>query len=300
MLKTAAAGLLTALLISTAPAAAQTASPGLPMWVIRDADSTIYVAGTVHGLPPGLAWRSAKLDAALMEATDVWFEVSEVVGGLTITPELMLSRGPALSSRLNAEERTRLAQVAAQLKVTPAVVAALERMTPGAATLVLVGYMAAASGLSAEDGIDTLLGQAAKAQGDRIHGLESVDDQLRVFITGTEDEQLAAFRQYLFAPEEPSDSAEFIEAVEAYVTRGDTETLADAFGQWAQAVSDQPQGQAAMDRLLLERNARWAPQIEEILAGEGVSFIAVGAGHLVGPDNLFELLRQRGIEAERY
>ncbi len=47
-------------------------------------------------------------------------------------------------------------------------------------------------------------------------------------------------------------------------------------------------------RVIVERNERWIPQIEEILAGEGIVFIAVGAGHLAGESSVITMLRERG------
>jgi uncharacterized protein YbaP (TraB family) len=51
--------------------------------------------------------------------------------------------------------------------------------------------------------------------------------------------------------------------------------------------------------LLTNRNASWVSQIEGILAGKGVSFMAVGAGHLIGPDSVIAMLEARGVTAER-
>ena len=55
-----------------------------------------------------------------------------------------------------------------------------------------------------------------------------------------------------------------------------------------------------VDWLLRERNESWAATIEKRLAGSGVSFVAVGALHLVGRDSLQKRLKLRGIEAQRY
>ena len=54
------------------------------------------------------------------------------------------------------------------------------------------------------------------------------------------------------------------------------------------------------DALLLDRNENWAMKIEQILKGSGVTFIAVGAAHLVGPNSLPARLKLRGVAAERY
>ena len=37
-----------------------------------------------------------------------------------------------------------------------------------------------------------------------------------------------------------------------------------------------------------------------MLAGKGVTFIAVGAAHLIGADSVIAMLAAEGIKAERY
>ena len=58
--------------------------------------------------------------------------------------------------------------------------------------------------------------------------------------------------------------------------------------------------QLVYQKIFAERNARWSAQIEKLLAGSGVQIIAVGAGHLVGPDSLQTQLARHGIKVECY
>ena len=53
-------------------------------------------------------------------------------------------------------------------------------------------------------------------------------------------------------------------------------------------------------KLIVDRNVRWSEQVEKILRGSGVHQIAVGAGHLVGPDSVQVQLAKRGIKAEPF
>ncbi len=39
-----------------------------------DTDTTIYMFGTVHVLPPDLVWRTAAIDKALGESKAIYFE----------------------------------------------------------------------------------------------------------------------------------------------------------------------------------------------------------------------------------
>ncbi len=68
--RTALAGLAAlGLSAMAAPALAQPA-----MWVVKDADSTIYFLGTVHLLKPETVWQTDKLTAAIAEAQELWLE----------------------------------------------------------------------------------------------------------------------------------------------------------------------------------------------------------------------------------
>src|SRR5256885_203825 len=61
----AALGLSLAL---AAPAAARTTAPPVAhpaLWAVADADTTVYLFGTIHLLPENYRWRSVKLDEAV-------------------------------------------------------------------------------------------------------------------------------------------------------------------------------------------------------------------------------------------
>ena len=57
-------------------------------------------------------------------------------------------------------------------------------------------------------------------------------------------------------------------------------------------------GEGIYDALFVERNANWVPQIEAMLDEPGTVFVAVGAGHLAGPDSVITMLRDKGYEVE--
>ena len=53
------------------------------------------------------------------------------------------------------------------------------------------------------------------------------------------------------------------------------------------------------NRLLLQRNKDWVKQIETMVGGPDNVFIVVGAGHLVGPDSVIDLLREKGYKVKQ-
>lgn len=54
---------------------------------------------------------------------------------------------------------------------------------------------------------------------------------------------------------------------------------------------------ARADELIYDRNKNWMPQLSELMKQKSV-LIAVGCGHLVGPEGLLSLLRKEGYEVK--
>ena len=85
-----------------------------------------------------------------------------------------------------------------------------------------------------------------------------------------------------------------IAAMVAAWAAGDTAELEKEF--ISEMKGDYPE---LYDLLIVRRNADWARQLKTKLAGSGTSFVAVGSGHLVGPDSVQAELAKLGIKAER-
>ena len=53
------------------------------------------------------------------------------------------------------------------------------------------------------------------------------------------------------------------------------------------------------NRLLLQRNQDWVKKIQTLLAEPEDVFIVVGAGHLIGPGSVVDLLKQKGYKVRQ-
>jgi uncharacterized protein YbaP (TraB family) len=306
-LKSAAAAVLLAAACS--PVAEKADAGGLPMWVIRDEDSTIYLTGTVHLLPPDVDWRSKRLEDAIDEATEVWLELPMPTSQEEMLRKYgrkmmgyMMSFDRPLSSLLTEEEKRQLADAIKRANLPENTAAGLEMMKPWAATLVLGLGPMVASGFDPESGIDINIARLAEEQGDKILGFETFEQQMEMLAGGTEEEQLEALRKVLAAPPPADDESERKKAEAAYLgwARGETKAVEDLVAEMRAGSGDPSLGATPVEVILDNRNENWAGQIEERLKGSGVSFIAVGAAHLVGPTSVQERLKARGIEAKRY
>jgi len=53
------------------------------------------------------------------------------------------------------------------------------------------------------------------------------------------------------------------------------------------------------DTLFKRRNAKWAEWLARRLERPGTIFVAVGAGHLAGPDSVQAMLEAKGLKPKR-
>jgi uncharacterized protein YbaP (TraB family) len=279
---------------------------GLPMWVVRDEDSTIYLTGTVHALPPGTPWKSPKLEDALKQADEVWLEIA-----MTDRADLQRRSGEVmqkyaaaskpLSSLLNEKERAALAEFAHAMKMTPAQGKRLDGLKPWAVTNAISASSMTSTGFDSEAGIDWEIARTATKLGHKVNGFETIDFQASVLSAESEADQLRQLRMMLAMPRETRERM-FSMMFPSFVAwaNGDTRPMT-AFFTFTSLVSNfDAKQKAQLDRLLVNRNRNWADKLEERLKGSGVSFVAVGGGHLIGPNNLRALLEARGIHVERY
>ena len=272
--------------VTAAPAGS---GPGL--WVVRDADSTIYLFGTVHVLKPDTPWGTARVDQAFANADEFWFEIADLNNQDGVLPLIQakgLSPERPLSSLLTAEERVDLDAAA---RTVGATAQQLDPLRPWLASLQLALASIQKAGYVAANGGDQVLHARAAATGKPIKGFETAPQQIGFIADMSEEAQLAMLRSGL----KEFDQAEAFlgRMVNAWST-GDVEGLDRLIGQEMKAES--PEMYAVM---LTRRNQDWADQVQTLLAGSGTAFISVGAGHLAGADSLQAQLEQRGVRVER-
>ena len=274
-----------------ADALAQTAAPAAPapiqgegpaLWVVKDADSTLYLFGSVHVLRPTTGWASPRVEAAFDSASDIWFEISNPDDQAAIMPLIQqhgLSPETPLSSRLTPEEN---AELDAAAQAMGASAAQLQPMKPWLAALSLSVAPLIKAGYDPKSGVELVLKARAEAAGKPIHGFETIDKQIGILAGLPDDVQLVFLRETLKDYENAATKLD--EMVEAWA-RGDVATLDRVTIKEMKDASP-----ALYQSVLVDRNTDWANQIQTLLEGSGTAFIAVGAAHLTGDDSVQAIL----------
>ncbi|HEY0601090.1 TraB/GumN family protein [Brevundimonas sp.] len=263
---------------------------GPALWVVRDADSTLYLFGTVHLLRPTTGWGTDRVDAAFESADKLILEISNPDDQAAVLPLVQqhgLSPARPLSSLLSAEE---VAALDAAAKTVGLSAAQLDVFRPWFAALTLSVAPLTKAGYDPASGVELLLKARAEAAGKPINGFETVDEQIRILAGFSEADQLAFLRSTLEDFE--TATTDLDKLVEAWAA-GDVEAV--------ETLGVRPMregGEALYQALLVRRNTNWADQIQTELAGSGTAFIAVGAAHLAGDDSVQEILERRGIDVE--
>jgi uncharacterized protein YbaP (TraB family) len=282
----------TALIAASALGAPALAQPA--MWAVKDADSTIYLFGTVHLLKPETQWKTPKLEAAIKEAEQLWLELP-TTNAEQLAPQMMplitqfgLAPATPLSSNLTADEMKTLDEAAKLAGMTGA---QLDIFRPWFAALTISTSAMVRAGYDPASGVDSKIEAAFGERSVKPNGLETPESQIKVFASMERDEELAYLRETM---EDYENAATMLDGMVDQWSRGDIAAMEQLFVTEMREAS--PDLYAA---LLPNRNANWVGQIEEMLKGKGTIFIAVGAGHLIGEDSVQAMLKARGIESVR-
>lgn len=143
--------------------------------------------------------------------------------------------------------------------------------------------------------MDRVLLERAEAAGKPIHYFEKAVDQIAMI-----DPWMSANDIKALLDNRDAAKALTLKLLETYKA-GDDAGLSAMFDDqtmWLAAGRKPELFPAYLDAILGRRNRAWVPQIEKLHA-EGGAFVAVGAGHLVGPNNVIALLSERGFTVTR-
>jgi uncharacterized protein YbaP (TraB family) len=257
---------------------APVAGLALPLlWEAKGPTGSVWLYGTIHTggekLVPAAAWDQLGKSKRFVMETDL-----ESIDQNELMARGLYADGQSLDQVIKPEAWKVL--VARVGHMVPENV--LKKFKPWLAMLMVVQTM-----LPGGEAPDVLLLRKARALGLELAYLEPWTDQIDALEATTD---AASLEQTL--AEIDTGKKVLDQMVEAYAA-GDIDTLNTLINDPSQWATPQ-----ARDKLLIDRNRRWLPQIETFAASSD-TFIAVGAGHIIGKDGLIELLTADGYVVTR-
>ncbi len=169
----------------------------------------------------------------------------------------------------------------------------LERLRPWVPVTVLAQQRIAASmRVDLPAPMDAELIERARSRGQRVAFFESAAEQMAIMNSVPSQYFVRELEEML--EDRSTSRAELRAMLQAYRS-GDEEAMT--------AMVFAPEDVAAMpeyyERLFYRRNRAWTQRLEGELRGPGGLFVAVGLGHLLGPEGLVASLRARGLSVRR-
>lgn len=260
------------------------------LWVVKDADTTIYLFGTIHVLKPGLTWFDEAVKTAFDKSDQLVLEMVEP--DKATMQQIVLKNGfsptgPTLTEQLPADKRGAYLKAIADLGAPPQ---AFDRMKPWLAAVTLSIAPLQKQGYDPANGPEKVLTEAARSEGKPVEGLETAEQQIGYFNGLSPKAQIEFLTSTV--DELPKAGEEMAKMVDEWA-HGDPDALARDMNE---SLKDSPE---VAKTLLTDRNGRWASWIKQRLAKPGTIFMAVGAGHLAGDDSVQAQLAKQEIKAQR-
>jgi uncharacterized protein len=269
-----------------------TAHAASPVWAIRGAHNTVYLAGSVHLLPAQDAVLPQAFDRAYADSAKLVMELDlgkldplEVAGWMS--EHGALPQGTTLRTMLGEPRYGRVSAAAAELGLP---VQLLDGQAPWVVGVELADLEYLHLGFDPSQGVEQQLVQRAHADGKPTAGLETLDEELGGLESLSSEDQVRLLDQTV--SELKQSQSEMQEVLHAW-RRGDAATLSRLLAREYRSFP------ALYRPLVTMRNQRWLPQVEQLLREDRNSFVIVGALHLVGDGGLLELLRRDGFTPQQ-
>ena len=281
-----------ALGLAAAPALAAPSRDADPaLWVMRDADTTVYLFGTVHLLPAGLSWFDDAVAKAFDASDELQMEILPVEDPASLAPLIMKlavdPKGRTMAQRLSSDDHAAYRNALIHIGL-PA--DQLEPLEPWFVALQASVLLYVKAGYDQKLGADEILTQAAKKAGKKLTAFETPEEQFSILDSTPEAEQLIGIRDLTYKSDQ---QMALLDKVLDHWAQGKAEEA-------GQLLNEEMKSTPETVRLLLtERNARWAKQLQVRMAQPGTVFVAVGAGHLAGANSVQDYLTRAGFKIER-
>jgi uncharacterized protein YbaP (TraB family) len=265
------------------------------MWQISDADTTVYLFGTIHVLPNGLGWRTPEINRVMASADGLVLEtvIDETPTALAADfTRLGVRQGlPPFLSRFSAKNRPAIEAAIVKSGIPES---RYDQMETWAGTLTLLGRQATSGGFKGVDGVETVLKKNFARAGKPVEQLETNVDQLNMYHDLSEHAQRGMLNAMIGDPGVRARSVRGqLDAMVGTWVSGDVDGIARSFNA---ELAAQPELREA---LLTRRNARWAEWIDQRMAKPGSVMVAVGAGHLAGKGSVLQALERDGYTVTR-
>jgi uncharacterized protein YbaP (TraB family) len=265
-------------------------APRYLLWQVDGPASRVYLLGSVHVLRKGEDVRTPAIERAYAASSSLVMELDFDDFDVAALGDVMARKATdagGLVESLGEEGYGRAAERAARLGLD---LEPLRPTEPWFAALSITDMALDRLGFGAEHGVEAHFTERARVDGKPIAGLETAEFQIGLLDAMPADQQRELFFKSIEEAEQLPGLLE--EMLDAW-RRGDEQTLRTELETNFEPFPD------LYRSLIADRNERWVPAIDALLAQPGDHLVIVGALHLIGEHSVIRLLEQRGYRISR-
>jgi uncharacterized protein len=262
------------------------------LWEVSKDNHSIYLLGSIHYLRK----ENFPLHKSIIDAFDASKRIVLEIDLNRISPgvaqKLTLDKavyrdGQTLQQNVSQETYQLAEQRASKLGIDMRVMAP---MKPWFVALTLAAIKFQQIGLDPNLGVDHYLAERAKRSGKSTSGLETLEFQIGLLDQLSKRDQESLLRETVVELDLLDTNINQI--VQAWL-KGDSDSLE------ALLLAGMKEYPEVHEKIIVDRNRRWVPQIEKIFAQGDGGMVVVGAAHLIGKDGVIEMLKARGYRLEQ-
>lgn len=276
------------------------------LWRI-EGDTPSYLYGTIHVPDPRVLALPESVTEALAEAAALFTELPmDMESQMEMVQHLQLDEGRTLDMVLPKELYARVEAFVTKMGFP---FMGFTRFKVWAITLTLPQLeqlrksMAGGGGAGggAVQALDAFLYNQAMTEGKEVGGLETIEEQIGIFDSTPEEDQVKGLSESLDQLEAGEEGVDPLEGLIEIYLSGDLDALVAALETDEGLGSDDPDMVELREQLITKRNVLMAERMAEHMTKQPETsfFFAVGCLHYPGEDGILTLLRAAGYEVTR-
>jgi uncharacterized protein YbaP (TraB family) len=262
------------------------------LWTVESQSNKIYLLGSLHLLKPNAYPLAAAFEKAYADSRIIMFETDIAALQAPGVQAKLLELGiyPAEQNLLQNLDGNTRQQLEKKMSEIGLPLEQFSRFKPWFVALTLTTLELQRMGYNPNYGIDVYFFNKASADGKEIGFLEPAEFQIKLLGNMVEQDQYDFLSQTL-------NDLEVVNELSGDLVRfwkvGDADKLHELLSK---SFEDYPH---LHDRLLIQRNKNWVGQIEDAMQKNKNVLFVMGAGHLVGPESVVDLLKNKGYQVKQ-
>jgi uncharacterized protein YbaP (TraB family) len=256
------------------------------MWKVEDDNSYVYILGSIHTGKSETFPLDSIIEKAYQDSDFLAVELNvDNINPMEVMLKGVYSGDSTLRDNLSDKSYQKISEIFKKNNIPEA---SYSKFRPWLAIMTVTQLEVSKSGYDSQSGIDYYFLQKSKKDDKEVLELESLEEQIKAL--SSLDKMADDYFNY--AIEEMDKTGDYIDDIYKYWSRGDTNGVA----KYMNMGNDREGYEIFNQKLLFDRNIKFAEEISNYLRDNKKVFVVVGAGHFTGSEGILQLLENKNFK----